>query len=254
MSNTYYRGQGKVWIASRDSTGAISGFAEVGDADKLEITQSETFDQVYESQSGARNKVVHTAIQHDVGFALDILNFNPANLARSVLGTTAAVTAGTVTNEIVVAYPGTSVFLAHSDVSAVVVKDSATSAITYVAGTDYNVNGATGRLDIISGGAITSAESLKVAYSYAASSAALEALTNTASREFIIVFEGLNMNQNGTPVILRCHRAYFNLAAAIAMLGTATQKFSVTGALLPAPEITAAGVSPFFKMTVKSTN
>jgi hypothetical protein len=253
MANTYYRGQGKVWIASRDSTGAISGFAEVGDADKLEITQSETFDQVYESQSGARNKVVHTAIQHDVGFNLDILNFNPANLARAVLGTASAVTSGTVTAEAVVGYPGSSVFLAHNDVSAVVVKNQAETT-TYVSGTDYTVNASTGRIDIPTGSAITSAQALHVAYSYAASAAALEALTSTSSREFIIVFEGLNMNQNGTPVILRMHRAYFNLAATIAMLGTATQKFSVAGALLPAPEITTAGVSPFFKMTVKSVN
>lgn len=254
MANTYYRGQGKVWIASRDNTGAISGFAEVGDADKLEITQSETFDQVYESQSGARNKVVHTAVQHDVGFSLDILNFNAANLARSVLGTTAAVSSGTVAAEVVTAKLGSSVFLANIDVSAVVVKNSG-GVTTYVAGTDYTVNASTGRIDFAAtGGTITDGQSLKVSYSYAASSAALEALTSTSAREFIIVFEGLNMNQNGTPVVMRIHRAYFNLAAAIQMLGTATQKFSVTGSLLPAPEITAAGVSPFFKMIVKSTN
>jgi hypothetical protein len=88
MATNYYRGQGKVWIATRATDGTLGTFAEIGDADKFEITQTEAFDSVYESQSGARVKSVYSATQLDVNFSLDILNFNGANLARAILGTT----------------------------------------------------------------------------------------------------------------------------------------------------------------------
>jgi hypothetical protein len=247
MSNTYYRGQGKVWIASRDSTGATSGFTEIGDADKLEITQSEQFDQVYESQSGARTKVVHSSTQLDVNFSLDILNFSGANLARAVLGSNASVAGSTVTGESVTVYKGQSSFLKYPGVSAVTIG-------TLVSGTDYTIDANTGRIDWLATGTTTDGTVKTVNYTFTLVDAVLEALTNTTNREYVLVFEGKNMNQNGTPVIVKAHRAYMNLAAAVALIGTATQKFSVSGALLPAPEITTVGVSPFYKVTIKDLN
>jgi hypothetical protein len=188
MATNYYRGQGKVYIATRAADGTLGTFAEVGDADKFEITQSEQFDQVYESQSGARVKAVHSATQLDVNFSLDILNFNGANLARAILGTTT--TAQSITGV-----------------------SSGAAAVTY--------------------------ETLT------------EAFTATDSREYCIVFEGKNMNRSGTSVIVRAHRAYMNVASAISLLGTATAKFTVAGALLPDPTIVTAGKSQFLYIGIK---
>lgn len=253
MANTYYRGQGKVWIASRDSLGRTSGFTEIGDAEALTINQAETFDDVYESQSGARTKVVHSAIQLDVNFDMTILNFSGDNLKRALLGSSAAVVAGTVANEAHAAYKGASIFTKVPGISAVVVTDVA-GTTTYAVGTDYTVDAAAGRIDFTAGGTIVNGALVHVDYTHAGVDALVESLVDTDNREYIIVFEGKNMNQQGTPVIVRCHRAYMNLAAALSLLGTATQRFEVSGSLLPAPEITTAGLSKFMNVTIKDLN
>jgi hypothetical protein len=55
--------------------------------------------------------------------------------------------------------------LANTDVSEVVVKNNAES-VTYVEGTDYNVQYETGRIVRIVGGGISSGDTVKVAYQY----------------------------------------------------------------------------------------
>lgn len=253
MANTYYRGQGKVWIATRDSTGRTSGFTEVGDAEALTINQAETFDDVYESQSGARAKVVHSSIQLDVNFEMTILNFSGDNLKRALLGSNAAVAGASITNEAHKAYKGAAIFTKYPGISAVTVTNVAGST-TYVSGTDYTVDATTGRIDFLTGGSITNGDTVHVDYTHGAVDAVVESLVDTDNREYVIVFEGKNMNQQGTPVIVRCHRAYMNLAAALSLLGTATQRFQVTGSLLPAPEITTTGMSKFMNVTIKDLN
>lgn len=247
MANTYYRGQGKLWIASRDSTGRTSGFTEIGDAEAFNVTTSEQFDDVYESQSGARAKVVHSSIQTDVNFSMTVLNFSPANLARSLLGTSSAVVGASITGESHKAYKGGSIFLKYPGVSSV-------SIGSLVAGTDYVVDAASGRIDFPTGSSITDGAAISVNYTHAAVDGAVETLVNADNREYVLVFEGKNMNQQGSPVIVRCHRAYMNLAAQLSLLGTATNRFEISGSLLPDEAITGAGLSKFMTVTVKDVN
>lgn len=247
MANTYYRGQGKVWIATRDSTGRTGGFTEIGDAEAFNVNTAEQFDDVYESESGARAKVVHSSIQTDVNFDLTILNFSAANLARSLLGTTASVAGATIASEAHKAFKGGSIFLKYPGVSAVTIG-------SLVAGTDYIVDAATGRIDFPAASTITDGASINVAYTHAAVDGVVETLVNGDNREYILVFEGKNMNQQGTPVIVRAHRAYMNLTQALSLLGTATQRFQVSGSLLPDNTITGAGLSKFMTVTIKDLN
>ena len=252
VNSTYFRGQGLCWIAPRNSSGISGGFVPIGDADKLDISFKETFDDARESVSGLRRRVVHSSIQSDVDFSLDVMNFSGFSLATALLGTSAPLVSGTASAEAHVATPGSAIFLKYPNVSSVVVKDH-TDTTTYVSGTDYLLDATTGRLDVITGGAITSGSVVHVNYSYSSAAAVVEALTNLGNREVAIVFAGLNMNQQATPVIVSMWRVYLNLAASVNFLGTATQKFSISGALLPATEITD-GSSQFFRTTVVSQN
>lgn len=251
MANTYYRGQGKVWIATRDSTGRTSGFAELGDAEALSITPSESFDDVYESQSGLRQQVVHSSTQLGMSGEMTVLNFNGANLAKALIGTEASVAAGSVTNEVHKAYKGGSVFLKYPGVSAVTVTNVAAST-TYVASTDYIVDAANGRIDFPTGSSIVDGADLHVDYTHGGADSVAEAFVTGAKREYIVIFEGKNMNQQGTPVIVRLHRVYMNAATSLALLGTATQRFPMGFTLLPAEEITTG--SKFMSVTIKDQN
>lgn len=244
MANTYFRGQGKLWIASRDSNGVTSGFTEIGDAEALNINQSETYDTVNESQSGARVKVVHSAIEYNMDFEMTVLNFSAANLAKAVLGTSSQVTGASVTGESHEAYKGSSIFLKYPGVSSVVIG-------ALVSGTDYTVDAVSGRIDFPTGSSITNGASVSVNYTHGGVDGVIEGVTSTDAREYVIIFEGKNMNQNGTPVIVRLHRAYLNVSSALALLNTATARFTMGGSLLPAQEITGAGLSKFMTVTVK---
>lgn len=245
MANTYYRGQGKLWIATRDSSGRTGGFVEIGDAEALNINQSESYDTVFESQSGARVKVVHSAIEYNMDFELTVLNFSAANLARATLGTSELNIAGaTIANEAHKAYKGSSIFLKYPGVSAV-------SIDGLVAGTDFIVDATAGRIDFPAASSVVNGATVQVDYTHGGVDATMEAVTATANREYIIVFEGKNMNQNGTPVIVRLHRAYMNVSQALALLNTETARFTLSGSLLPAQEITGAGLSQFMNVTVK---
>jgi len=243
MANTYFRGQGKVWIATRDSTGRTSGFTEIGDAEALNIQQSESYDTVNESQSGARVKVVHSAIEYNMDFEMTVLNFSKANLSKAVLGTSAVVAAGSVTGESHAAYKGASVFLKYPGVSSVVIG-------ALVSGTDFIVDAAAGRVDFPTGSSITDGAAITINYTHGGAEGVINAATNTLAREYVIIFEGKNMNMSGTPVIARMHRAYLNVSQALELLNTATARFTMGGSLLPAQEITD-GTSQFLTITVK---
>jgi hypothetical protein len=103
------------------------------------------------------------------------------------------VTSGTVTNEVVIApEPGGLIRLAHTNVSAVVVKDSA-GTTTYVVADDYTVVDATlGALTIVESGDIEAGDTLKVSYSYAAVSADVFDGETVSSTECQVLFYGKN--------------------------------------------------------------
>ena len=119
------------------------------------------------------------------------------------------------------------------------------------AGTDYVVDAASGRIDFPTGSSIVDGAAITVNYTHGGVDGAIEAVTATDAREYIIIFEGKNMNQNGTPVIVRLHRAYLNVSSALALLNTETARFTMGGSLLPAQEITGAGLSKFMTVTIK---
>lgn len=243
MANTYFRGQGKIWIASRDSTGRTSGFTEIGDAESLNINQSETYDSVNESQSGARVKVVHSAIEYNMDFEMAVLNFSAANLSKAILGTSSTVVGAAITGESHKAYKGGSIFLKYPGVSLVTIG-------ALVAGTDYVVDTVTGRIDFPTGSSITDGAAISVNYTHGGAEGVIQGVTATTAREYVIIFEGKNMNQNGTPVIVRLQRAYLNVSQALALLNTNTARFTMGGSLLPAGEI-VDGSSQFLTITVK---
>ena len=252
IQSTYFRGQGAIWIGTRNSAGLTSALYPIGDADKLEIQFKETFDDARESISGLRTRTVHTSIQNDVEFSMDVLNTSGEALGLAVLGLFAPATAGTVTSEAIIGSPGKVAFTQYPNISAVVLKAGST---TLVAGTDYVVGDASsGRIEFLTGGAVTLNEALTISYSYAAVSNVVEALTNLGNREVFIVFEGVNMNQQNTPVKVKLPRVYINLANMLSLISTATNKFTITGAVLPAPEITTSGLSKFFNVTIASQN
>lgn len=151
--------------------------------------------------------------------------------------------AATVTAETGTATLGKWIQLANRGISSLVVKDNATSLITYVAGTDYLLDAVSGQFMALVGGAITDAEVLKFAYS----AAALTGQTiQVGTRPVIYVRidgEGKNL-LTGAPVHVLVRRASLSSAGAQDLVGGKMIVSKMKGTALivgsnPAAEITA---------------
>lgn len=142
---------------------------------------------------------------------------NKANISRALFGTATDVAGSTVTAETHTAYEGALVKTKFPNPSAVVVKDG-TGVTTYVLDTDYTVNEA--GIEIIEGGAITDASTVKIDYAYPAH-ANIQALT-ASNKKFRMVFKGLNEARSGKPQIVEV----FKMSHSPASLGLIGDDFA----------------------------
>ncbi len=144
-------------------------------------------------------------------------HFNKANISRALFGTASDVVAGTVTAESHTAYEGALVKTKYPNPSTVVVKD-VSSVTTYVLDTDYTVNEA--GIEIIEGGAIADASTIKIDYAYPAH-ANIQALV-ASNKKFRMVFKGLNEARSGKPQIVEV----FKMSHSPASLGLIGDDFA----------------------------
>lgn len=238
-SKYYAVGQGKVYIASRDTTGRTSGFVWMGDTDGVEITGSQTFLDFQESYSGNRARVIHLPTASDLGFTLALRNLDGDNISKAFYGSTTASAGATVTGEAIAAYAGSMIPLANPGVSSVVVTRTAGSVVL-VNGTDYTVDAVNGTLTFLSGSTNvtgSSAVPCTVNYTFAAYASKLQMLTDTV-KDYILRFEGKSQ-YDGKAQVFTLHRANFNLASSLQLIGTDVGVLNIEGALLAAPEITS---------------
>lgn len=238
-SKYYAVGQGKVYIASRDSTGRTSGFTWMGDVDGFTITGAQQFLDWQESYSGNRARVGHLPISAELGFSLNIKNIDGDNIAKAFYGSTTSSAGASVSSEAINAYANSMIPLANPGVSSVVVTKTAGSTVL-VAGTDYTVDAANGTLTFLPGSTAvtgTSAVPCTVSYTYAAYAGKVQFLTDTV-KDYILRFEGKSQF-DGKAQVFTMHRANFNLATALQLIGTDVASLPVEGALLAAPEISS---------------
>lgn len=247
MADGYLVGQGKIYLAPRNSTGRTGGYTWVGDADAFSLSASEDFLDFNESWSGQRARVVHLSLGKTAGFTLSLRRIDAINLARAIKGTVGATAGSTVTGETLMAYAGTSVPLRFPGVSAV----SLTAAGTpLVAGTDYTVDPVGGMVTFLAGSTrVTGATPVTVtaAYTYANYGGTVQALT-AGNQEFSLRYDGFSQTDN-SPIIVNLHRVTFDIAADIALIGTDVAALEMGGAILPATEITATDQSQFYTIT-----
>lgn len=234
--NEYFVGNGPVYIrrVGGDCAGPAEGFWPVGDADVLEISNSQTFNDHYESQSGARARAARWLTETAVEFTLSVKDFKLDTIAALTQGTkSAAVAGGSVVDEVVTdAYEGQVFYVAYPGISAVSVDDGVTSLVL---GTDFELvdNGRDGGIKIISGAPnFTAGNPLDVSYTHVGVEGAVKALTSGVE-DFEIRFNGINLNNQNKPVIVKIQRAQFNAAENIALIGTDITELTFTGAVLP---------------------
>lgn len=235
-----YLGSGKIYARA---AGAAAGLIEIGNASKLELAVKEDKkkQQDYTKTGGGVYATVSRVSEATLQMTLSDLN--KTNVARAIFGTESAVAGASVVDEVATAYKGALVPLAHPQPTAVTVTDSA-GTTTYVANTDYEVRA--GGIYIITTGAITNAQSLKVDYTYAGYDQ-VEAMT-TGAVTLELHFEGLNEANSGKPVIVDVWRAQLSPTKALSLLGDKFAELDVEAEVLADTSKTGVGVSQYFRV------
>lgn len=243
MADYSYVGSGKIYL--RDTSSATAGLIEVGNASVLNFAITEDVKELkdYTQAGGGTYNEVRRISAVEVSMTLHELS--AANLARALYGSTSAVTSATVNDE------------AHNDVVAgsLVLTDFMPSAITavkkgastLVAGTDYEVRGA-GVL-LITGGAVITGDDITISYTKA--NADVVQMLTGASKEYEMVFDGLNEARSGKKTRVQAFRVKIGAAQNLGLIGEEYAALEVTGKLLKDTSITGAGLSQYAKIEVQ---
>lgn len=166
-------GRGELYFDRFDAvTGLATGERFAGNCTRFEVTTDDELRDKYSMAEATSPLILSVNVRRTMEVAITLDEADKSNLALALMGAEATLTqgSGTIvfpTGELVTARLDRWVPLVFRSVSSVVVKNSA-ETVTYALTTDYLVDAVTGRLYFVTGGAITAAQVLHVAYAYAA--------------------------------------------------------------------------------------
>lgn len=191
FENNYTLGRGKVYFARRDpTTGNLGGYRYLGNTPEFNLTAEEEKLEHYSSDFGVRVKDATVTLQVNYTGTVVCDNIDLENVALFFLGENTAVTVAqaTVTAE-QVGITGIGVEVGmfyqlgvtnsnHAGASGIIFPGTAGTVFALkiqgevgnlVHGTDYTLNPATGRIEILEGGAVDNGDILEATYTVAAS-------------------------------------------------------------------------------------
>ena len=188
-TNQYLISRGRVYFDPYDASEQLTGEIDLGNCPGLSITINTEKKDHFSSQTGLRQKDATWLLQVDRTGTLSCDNFSPANASLWLAGQVETKTqaATPVTGELRGVLPGRQYQLGATaanplgvrNVSAVTVKNEA-GTTTYAAGTDYNVDLETGRVQILEGGTIVAG---KVQFGYTPVAATFESVKSGGKAE-----------------------------------------------------------------------
>jgi hypothetical protein len=247
MAKQYFNGQGKIYIAERDSGGNPLAMKYVGNAPAFNFGLEESTLEHKESTSGLRltDLRLTTELKASVNMTMEQIDADNMNLL--LFGTTSAQAISAVTDEGIQGSTTIAVgdiFMVDSvNIAALVVTDSTGSPKTLVSGTNYTADLKSGQieiLDITTGGAFTGP--LKATYTRATATN-ITKMFGTAAKEYWVRFVGKNTAVSGSPdVVVDIYRVRLSPTQEMALINDDVAQFQLEGAVLADDTKTQAGV------------
>jgi len=231
MSNPIYlRGQGKLKIAIRDSSGNITGYTQVGNVSSLKLDPKVTFIEHREDYTGYRLMDLMIPDTNSLGVMFDLEVANAYNLALALGGTSSTTSASTTFTGVQInpTITGVDVVFGPAGSTVTAITDSTSgSPKTLVAGTDYVANtDGTVTINNITGYVMP----LNVSGTTPALSAV--SILSSPAREISVIFEGLNTANYRKPVVISISRLVMNPAKSFDVIGKDIVKFEMDGQAL----------------------
>ncbi len=237
-----FMGKGSIYI---EEIGADHGLLPFGNCPELNLAISEDKKPQLDSESAGGGVVQVVSRISAITASIQALSLSPANLALALRGLINHNVGGAVSEEPHKARPGAFVpFDKTPDFTkAVTVKIGATPLVE---GTDYQYKNA--GILILAAGSVNATTDITVTYT-SQDSFDIEGL-NSASKEYRVVFDGLNEADSGKPVTVRMHRVKFNPTQALALISDEFATLPLSYDLLKDETVTGTGESQFVKITV----
>lgn len=233
----YFSGQGKVYIAERDSNGNAKAFRYVGNVPSLNISLSLDKLEHKEATSGQRLKDLEIIREKNVEFNCTLEEWEIKNLSLALYGLDATVAGSSVTNESLAGgatdiAAGDIVRTKYGDLSSIVVKDSAGSPATLTLDTHYAIESAKhGSIKFLDVTGFT--QPFTIDYTYAAQGNMR--MFADAAKERWVRFEGLNTADSDTPVLVELYKVKMDPATDFALINDELAQFELGGAVLDDP-------------------
>lgn len=236
FNNFYFSGQGKVFVAARNTAGIATSYLEVGNVPTLTVQLETDVVEHKESTSGQRLLDFRLIRENRARVTMTLENFNKKNLMMLMYGTESSTTTTTTVTGESLAPSGTTLtsgdifFTKFPNVTSVVVKDSGSpTATTWVAGTNYTVEAATGKITV---GTVPSTPQLPLLVDYTAAAYESVQLFRAANPERALRFTGLNTAATNAPVTVELYRIIFDPTANINLINDEIAQFEITGSVL----------------------
>lgn len=229
----YFSGQGRVYLAARDTNGKPLALRWVGNVPDLKVSLNVETIEHKESYSGQRLTDLQLIKSKDGEFSCTLEEISVENLELSLYGTTTSNTSGSVSNETLPTgiVAGETWILANPFATGVSIVDSTTPTAKTLPTTQYTVlenQGAIRFDDISTGGPYV--QPFKVSYTRGASKRV--AMFRSAQPEIWLRFDGINTANANAPVILDLYRVAINPTKDLSLISDELQKFELSGRVL----------------------
>lgn len=224
MSESYYFGQGKLWIAEIGAGGVLGDWVWLGDVSELTGQGNETRVQHRESFSGVNAMVRDFGKEAGMTWNATMHQLDTDNVGRFTRSRMSAQIAGTVTGEQLPnpVEDDELITLDYMNVTDLVITDSLTpTPATLVRGThyDYDIFGDVEILTLPTSPAPTFP--LLAAYSHGATKQA--AFLAGTDKNYALKFKGKNLAENGAPVLVELYKTSAGLLQQLSLITSGNQ-------------------------------
>ena len=237
MADILYRGQGKVWLGTRDSNGNPQNLKWVGNCPEAKITLDIQALEHKESWSGQNLTDARMDVEKKATVSLTLESIQKENLALCFRGTISDVAAGSaIVDEVLgggitTLAVGDFLRFAKRNASAVTIKDSTGSPKTLTLNVNYRLNAKAGGieiLDLTTGGGFVGP--LKASYTPGATKDV--GLFTVGSVPYYMFFEGLNTADSNEPVLIDLYKVLIDPSKQFDLITDEYGKFPLEGSVL----------------------
>jgi hypothetical protein len=260
----YFSGQGKVYVATRDSAGNPVNLGWVGNVSAFEVSLETSTTEHKESYSGQRLTDLRLETGKTASLSATFEEWDAPNLARVLRGVYQAGVTTAQTDEVVVTF-GASAISAIATTplrfatkkknigTTVTMKDSTGTPKTLVKDTHFRVLSASaGIIEIYSLTGLTPVvEPFKITYTPSAHTEV--GMLTQGPTDYYLMFDGINTANNNSPVIAEFFKVQFSPAQSIPLINEELGSFEVAGSVLldglRSSDTTANPMGQFGKIT-----